>query len=74
MKERASIKDLEMELWLRRRNSGLLKWTTKNGEEIALKDMSDQHLQNALNMAYRTKELNDNVDFAGFGDDDWGDR
>jgi len=72
-KDCASIKDLEMELWLRRRNSGLLKWTTKNGEEIALKDMSDEHLKNALNMAYRIEDLNDNIDFAGF-DDDWGDR
>lgn len=66
IKDCASIKDLEMELWLRRRNSGLLKWTTKNGEEIALKDMSDEHLRNALNMARRIKELNDNVDFAGW--------
>ena len=67
------IKDLEMELWIRRRNSGQLKWTTRSGEEIALKDMSDQHLQNALNMARRIKELNDNVAFAAF-DDGLGDR
>lgn len=49
----ANIEDLEKELWLRKRNVGLIGWTTKNGQQIALKDMSDAHLVNTINMIYR---------------------
>ena len=43
-----SISDLELEVWLRRRNNGSLVWRTAKGERIPLKDMSDEHLLRAL--------------------------
>ncbi len=44
----ATLKDLLIEQWLRRRNTGELKWVTKNGDKIAIKSMSDAHLANAI--------------------------
>lgn len=39
---------LELELFLRKRNSGELTWTTKSGKVIAIKDMTTQHLINTI--------------------------
>lgn len=46
----ATEEDLKLEYWLRKRNSGRLIWRTKNGDEIPIKDLSDEHLRNILNM------------------------
>lgn len=46
----ADINDLELEFWLRNRNSGNLVWKTKDNEIIPIKDLSNQHLGNILNM------------------------
>lgn len=46
----ATLKDLLIEQWLRKRNSGELKWETKNGDKLPIKNMSDYHLDNAINM------------------------
>ena len=43
-----TLDDLLMEQWLRKRDSGELKWITKNGDKIALKSMSDAHIANAI--------------------------
>ena len=43
-----TLDDLLKEQWLRKRDSGELKWVTKNGDKIALKSMSDAHLANAI--------------------------
>lgn len=40
---KATIKDLELELWLRKRNSGSIIWTTKDGKNIPIKDMNTNH-------------------------------
>lgn len=47
---KAKLKDLYKELWLRRRNSGELVWKSKDGS-IPIKDMTDEHLKNAINIA-----------------------
>lgn len=46
----ATEEDLKLEYWLRKRKSGKLMWRTKNGDEIPIKDLSDEHLKNILNM------------------------
>ena len=52
----AKLNDLQFELWLRKRNSGELRWTTKNGDEIPIKDMSDAHIANAINHIRKVEE------------------
>ena len=65
--------DLEMELWLRRRNEGQIVWSTKDGFEIPIKDMTDVHLDNALNKI-RRNEKREEAYFEGLSgviDKDW---
>ena len=52
----ADLNDLKFERWLRMRENGELKWKTKNGDEISIKNMSDYHLENAINMLERQCE------------------
>lgn len=42
------LEDLEMELWLRKRNNGELKHTTPSGDKIALKNMSEAAIIEAI--------------------------
>lgn len=53
---KATIKDLELELWLRQRSSSSIIWTTKDGKNISIKDMDNNHLVNALKMLLIQKE------------------
>lgn len=55
----ADIDDLRLEQWLRRRNSGLLVWQTRDGKEIPVKDMTDQHISNAISCIVKIDEFND---------------
>lgn len=52
----ATLQDLELELWLRRRNSGQIIWTTREGKEIPIKDMDVNHLLNTIAMIERNAE------------------
>lgn len=56
---KAELKDLLNERWLRMRERGEIVWTTKDGEEIPIKELSDTHLDNIINMIRRVNELND---------------
>lgn len=47
---RATINDLKLELWLRRRNNDNLFWKTMNGEEISIRNMSTEHLINTVKL------------------------
>lgn len=49
----AKLSDLRKELWLRRRNSSILVWTTKDGRQIPINEMTDAHLVNTIRMLVR---------------------
>lgn len=53
---KATLEDLELELWLRKRNSGSIIWTTKDGKNIPIKDMDNNHLVNTLKMLLKQEE------------------
>lgn len=56
----ASLDDLKKELWLRRRDRGVLVWEDKQGNVTAIKDMDDNHLINTINYL-EAHELVDSV-------------
>ena len=51
----ATFDDLLKEYWLRKRNNGTLVWKTKAGVNIPIKDMTDDHLVNTINLLYKKK-------------------
>lgn len=57
---KASLFDLQLERWLRARNNGDIVWTTKEGNQVPIKNMTDTHLVNTINMLERKsiEELN----------------
>ena len=68
----ASISDLEHELWLRRRNAGEIVWKTKDGREIPINQMTDQHLTNTIAMLERLEAAKDAY-YSGPGFENYGD-
>lgn len=56
MARTARLEDLKRELWLRLRESGKIIWTTKEGKEIPIKDMSFSHLCNTIRMIEKAEE------------------
>ena len=73
-KQYATLEDLKLELWLRKRNAGGLVWITKNGLRIPLKDMTDSHLENAIRKEQEFQELKECTLENYVDEDAWGDR
>lgn len=59
---KARYKDIKMELWLRERDSGEIRWITKDGKELPIKDMTTNHLRNVMEMIERVDDMNAAVD------------
>ena len=55
----ASISDLQHEQWLRLRNACEIVWKTKDGREIPINEMTDQHLTNTIAMLERLEAAKD---------------
>ncbi len=56
---KATLEDLYYEQWLRSRNKGELVWETKDGTNVPVKDMTDEHLDNAIRYMERMEERRD---------------
>jgi hypothetical protein len=59
---RATKRDLELEMWLRQRDQGLIVWITKEDDKIPINQMEDDHLLNTINLIDRAKERSEAVD------------
>ena len=57
---KASLKDLEMEMFLRMRDKGLIVWETKDGKKIPINELSDSHLTNIISFLYKKMYDDDN--------------
>ena len=58
---KASIDDITQELWLRLREKKYIVWETKDGKQIPIQDLTEEHLINIINCIYDT-----NYDFQTF--------
>lgn len=52
----ATIQDLNLELWLRRRERNEIVWQTKEGKRIPIQELSDIHIVNILNHLSKKEE------------------
>ncbi len=59
MNVKATVEDLRKELWLRKRKK--LVWETKDGQLIPLEQMTDKHLENAIDYFDRMEEMREIV-------------
>ncbi len=63
----ADIDDIQLEMWFRKRNKGEIVWITKDKEQIPIKDLSDEHLQNIYNMMLKKEDFDDtNYDYLNY--------
>lgn len=60
-KRLASLSDLKMELWFRRRCLGDIVWVTNDGRDIPIKNMCRNHLINAINMIENNNEMSNHI-------------
>lgn len=52
----ATLDDLKLELWLRQREKKEIVWVTKQGIQIPINNMTDEHIINAINCIIRQDE------------------
>lgn len=74
--KQATLEDLKLELWLRQRKCNEIIWTTKDGAKISIKDLTEQHLINIINLLSKKESdiLEENwfySDLIGDGDNIW---
>lgn len=55
---KATLNDLYMERWFRLRNKGMLCWRTKEKQMVPLREMTDEHLLNAIRLMEQQNYLN----------------
>ena len=53
---KATLEDIKMELWLRERGDREIRWVTKDGQEIPLRDVGIDHLRNIKKLLERNEE------------------
>lgn len=58
----ATLNDLTLELWLRKREKGEITWKTKSGEVIPIKEMSNTHLVNTIQMLEKNNEVLEHIE------------
>ncbi len=69
MSRAATLNDLLKEKWLREREQDEIKWTTKKGAEIPIKDLTDEHLANIIKHLVEREEYMDIAcDYAAYID------
>ena len=57
-KKYAMLSDLILEKWFRLRKEDRLLWKTKDGQEIPIGKMTDQHLNNAIECMHKLYDTN----------------
>lgn len=57
----ADLSDLTLELWLRRRERGLIVWKTQYGTLMDISQMSDKHLINTIKYIMREEGIREIV-------------
>lgn len=67
---KASVEDIQRELWIRARERNLIKWETRDGQQIPLKEISDEHLINIIKYYSRLEENENEYADIGPGDGD----
>lgn len=55
----AELLDIKLEIWLRERGDREIRWTTRDGHEIPIRDMDISHLRNVERMLERNEHLSD---------------
>lgn len=59
----ADVDDIQLEIWLRKRNKGEIVWITKDKKQIPIKDLSDDYLQNIYNIMLKEEDFDmQNID------------
>ena len=56
---KADVNDIRLEIWIRERNERDIIWTTKEGLDVPIRDMSLNHLRNVERMLEKNENLSE---------------